>query len=215
MSYDAVLKQSVLDELKWEPSVNAAHIGVTANAGVVTLSGHVASYAEKSAAEKAAARVKDVKAVAEEIEVRLPNEIKRGDEEIATAAVHHLSWDSSIPVDAVKIKVENGWVNLSGEVEWHFQREAAARDVGGLFGVIGVTNEISLKVKPNATNIRDKILVALHRSWFNPKSISVVVQDGSVELSGTVHEWTERSIAGSTAWATPGTTYVENNIQVS
>jgi osmotically-inducible protein OsmY len=214
MSNDSSLKQAVLDELKWEPSVNAAHIGVTVHAGIVTLSGHVQGFAEKSAAEKAAARVKAVKAVAEEIEVRLPSEIKRDDEEIATAAVDHLAWDSSIPTDAIKVKVANGLITLTGEVEWHYQQEAAAKDVGGLIGVVGVYNQVTIKPKPNATNIRDDILVALHRSWFDPKTITVTAQGGNVQLAGTVREWSEREIAGSTAWAAPGTTSVENNIKV-
>jgi osmotically-inducible protein OsmY len=208
------LKQAVLDELKWEPSVNAAHIGVTTNAGVVTLMGHVESYAEKSAAERAARRVKDVKAIAEEIEVRLPFGIKRGDEEIASAAVNRLTWNVSVPKDAVKVQVEKGWITLTGEVDWHFQQEAAADEVRGLYGVVGVSNLITIKPRANASNIRDDIMVALHRSWFDPKTINVSVQGGKVRLTGTVREWNERDVAGSTAWAAPGTTSVENDIRV-
>jgi osmotically-inducible protein OsmY len=214
MSDDNELKQAVLDELKWEASVNAAHIGVTTNAGVVTLMGHVESYAEKSAAERAARRVKDVKAVAEEIEVRLPFGIKRGDEEIASAAVNRLTWNVSVPKDAVKVQVEKGWITLTGEVDWHFQQEAAADEVRGLYGVVGVSNLITIKPSANASNIRDDIMVALHRSWFDPKTINVSVQGGKVRLTGTVREWNERDVAGSTAWAAPGTTSVENDIRV-
>ena len=112
-------------ELGWEPSIDAAHIGVAANAGVVTLTGHVQSFAQKVAAERAAARVKGVKAVAEEIEVKLPYDIRRGDEDIAGAAIERLAWDSSVPSDAVEIRVEKGWVTLNGEVDWQFQKEAA------------------------------------------------------------------------------------------
>ena len=126
MSDDKRLKQAVLDELQWEPSVNAAHIGVTAKDGIITLMGHVENFSEKSAAEKAARRVKDVRAVAEEIEVRLPFSVKHGDEEIASAAVNRLQWDSTFPNGAVKAKVEKGWVTLTGEVDWHYQQEAAA-----------------------------------------------------------------------------------------
>jgi osmotically-inducible protein OsmY len=214
VSDDNELKQAVLDELKWEPSVNAAHIGVTTNAGVVTLMGHVESYAEKSAAERAARRVKDVKAIAEEIEVRLPFGIKRGDEEIASAAVNRLTWNVSVPKDAVKVQVEKGWITLTGEVDWHFQQEAAADEVRGLYGVVGVSNLITIKPRANASNIRDDIMVALHRSWFDPKTINVSVQGGKVRLTGTVREWNERDVAGSTAWAAPGTTSVENDIRV-
>ncbi len=215
MSDDKRLKQAVLDELQWEPSVNAAHIGVTAKDGVVTLLGHVENFAEKSAAEKAARRVNEVRAVAEEIEVRLPFNIKHGDEEIASAAANRLQWDSAVPKGAVKAKVEKGWVTLTGEVDWHYQQDAAASDVRGLWGVIGVSNEITIKSKPNTSNIRDNILVALHRSWFDPATINVTAQGGKVTLTGEVNSWYERDEAGSTAWAAPGTTSVENDISVN
>ena len=215
MSDDKRLKQAVLDELQWEPSVNAAHIGVTAKDGVVTLLGHVENFAEKSAAEKAARRVNEVRAVAEEIEVRLPFNIKHGDEEIASAAANRLQWDSAVPKGAVKAKVEKGWVTLTGEVDWHYQQDAAASDVRGLWGVIGVSNEITIKSKPNTSNIRDNILVALHRSWFDPATINVTAQGGKVTLTGEVDSWYERDEAGSTAWAAPGTTSVQNDISVN
>ena len=121
MPQDSQLKELVLAELKWDPSVTAAHIGVTANGGVVSLTGHVENYAEKSAAEHAARRVKGVKAVAEEIEVRLPFDRQRGDDDIAGAAISRLYWDVSVPRDAAQVKVEKGWVTLTGEVDWHFQ----------------------------------------------------------------------------------------------
>jgi osmotically-inducible protein OsmY len=168
MSDDKQLKQAVLDELKWEPSVNAAHIGVTAKDGVVALMGHVESYWEKSTAEKAARRVKDVKAVAEEMEVRLPFGVKHGDEEIASSAVDRLKWDGSVPKDAVKVSVEKGWITLTGQVDWHYQQDAATDDVRGLWGVVGVSNEIIVKPKPDTSKIRETILVALDRSWFDP-----------------------------------------------
>jgi osmotically-inducible protein OsmY len=215
MSDDKRLKQAVLDGLEWEPSVNAAHIGVTAKEGVITLMGHVENFFEKSAAERAARRVKEVKAVAEEIEVRLPFSIKHGDEEIASAAVNRLKWDSTFPDGAVKAKVEKGRVTLTGEVDWHYQQEAAMNDVRGLWGVTGVSNEITIKPRPNASNIRDKIMVALDRSWFDPATINVTAQGGKVTLTGKVNSWYERDEAGSTAWAAPGTTSVENDIYVS
>ena len=195
--------------------MNAALIGVAAKGGVVTLMGHVESYSEKSAAEKAARRVNDVKAVAEEIEVRLPFNVKHGDEEIATAAVSRLKWDATVPGGAVKAKVEKGWVTLTGEVDWHYQQEAAMSDVRGLWGVTGVSNEITIKAKPNTSAIRDSIMVALDRSWFDPATINVTAQGGKVKLTGKVNSWYERDEAGSTAWAAPGTTSVENDIFVS
>jgi len=214
MSDDKQLKQAVLDELKWEPSVNAAHIGVTAKDGVVTLMGHVESYWEKSVAEKAARRVKDVKAVAEEIEVRLPFSVKHGDEEIASSAVNRLKGDGSVPKDAIKVSVEKGWVTLTGEVDWHYQQVAAADDVRGIWGVIGVSNQITVKPRPDTSKIRDNILVALDRSWFDPATINVSAQGGKVTLSGTVESWYERDEATSAAWAASGTTSVVNNLAI-
>jgi osmotically-inducible protein OsmY len=215
MSDDQRLKQAVLDELQWEPSVNAAHIGVAAKNGVVTLMGHVENFAEKSAAEKAARRVNEVRAVAEEIEVRLPFNVKHGDEEIASAAANRLQWDSAIPNGAVKAKVEKGWVTLTGEVNWHYQQDAAENDVRRLWGVIGVSNDIAIKPKPNASNIRDNIMDALDRSWVDRATIDVTAQGGKVTLTGTVDTSFEREEAGFTAWAAPGTTSVQNDIIVS
>jgi osmotically-inducible protein OsmY len=215
MSNDAMLKQSVLDELKWEPSVTAAHIGVIAKDGVITLSGHVENYAEKHAAETAVGRVKGVKAVAEELEVRLPFDTKRGDDAIAAAAIDRLAWDVSVPRDAVKVKVEKGWVTLTGQVGWHYQREAAEQDIRRLFGVVGVSNQTTVKPRPDASNISDDIMHALHRSWFlDPKTVTVTTQGGKVRLTGTVHSWRDREMAESTAWAAPGATTVENDIAI-
>ena len=213
-SNDKNLKQAVLDELHWDPSVNEAHIGVTAKDGVITLMGHVETFSEKFAAEKAARKVNDVKAVAEEIEVRLPYDVKHGDEEIAKAAIDRLRWDTSVPDGAVKAKVEKGWVTLTGEVDWHFQEQAAMADMRGLWGVVGVSNNISIKARPDTAKIKDKILLALDRSWFDPASITVTAQGGRVKLTGNVETWYEREEAGSAAWAAPGATSVENDIRV-
>jgi osmotically-inducible protein OsmY len=214
MSNDQHLKQAVLDELKWEPSVNAALIGVTCMNGVVTLTGSVETYAEKHAAEAATLRVKHVKAVAEEIEVMLPFSVKHGDAEIAAAAVHRLDWNSAVPRNSVKIAVSSGWITLTGEVHWHYQQAAAADAVRTLWGVTGVSNQISIKPDANAGNIKSDIDKALHRSWFNPEHVVVSAHDGQVTLTGTVHDWSERALAGSTAWAAPGVTSVTNNIRV-
>jgi osmotically-inducible protein OsmY len=215
MSNDSQLQQAVLAELKWEPSITAAHIGVTAKAGVVALTGHVESYMEKRAAESAAGRVKGVKAVAEEIEVRLPFGTKRGDEEIAAAAIERLSWDVSVPRDAVKVKVEKGWVTLSGEVDWYYQKQAAEQDVRGLFGVVGVSDQTTIKPRINVSSLSDDITHALHRSvFFDPKEVTVSAKGGNVTLTGTVHSWHDRQVAASTAWGAPGATSVENDIAI-
>jgi osmotically-inducible protein OsmY len=214
MSDDGKLRQAVLDALDWEPSVNAALIGVTAKAGVVTLMGHVESYVEKFAAEKATRRVKNVKAIAEEIQVALPIGIKRADDDIAAAVVNRLAWNSSIPKDSIAVRVEGGWVTLTGEVEWHYQQDAAEDEVSGLWGVTGVSNQIAVKPMPNTSKIRSDILVALDRAWFDPATIDVAAQGGNVRLTGTVASWHEREEASSAAWSAPGTTSVENDITV-
>jgi osmotically-inducible protein OsmY len=135
---DQSLKQTVLDELAWEPSVNEAHIGVTARGGVVTLTGHVSSFAEKCAVERAAGRVSGVKAIAEEIEIRYMSGVGENDEDVARQALNVLTWDLSVPKDAVKVTVAKGWLTLSGNVDWYFQKSAAENDVRKLFGVMGV-----------------------------------------------------------------------------
>jgi len=215
MSDDKKLELAVLDELSWEPSVDSAHINVRANAGVVVLTGRVGSFIEKYSAERAALRVKGVKAVAEEIEVRLPPGIKHSDEEIAAAALDRISWDVSVPHDAIKVKVEKGWVTLTGKVYWRYQRDFAMQDVRGLRGVVGVTDQIKIKPQVNASNLSDEITRALHRSWcFGPKTITVTAHDGKIRLTGTVSYWHFRELAELAAWAAPGATAVENDIIV-
>jgi len=215
MSHDSELKDSVLAELAWEPSVTAAHIGVTARDGVVTLSGHVQRFAEKSAAQTAALRVKGVKAVADEIEVKLPFDTVRSDEDIATAAVDRLDWDSTLPKDSIKVSVQSGWVTLTGQVAWRFEHDAAAENVRRLWGVVGVSNQITLKSRINAYNLGEDIMRALHRGWFDPKRVTVAASGGAVTLTGHVNSWSERALAGSTAWAAPGVTDVENDLIIA
>ncbi len=216
MSQDKDLQESVMVELGWEPSIDAAHIGVIANAGVVTLTGHVQSFAQKVAAERAAAGVKGVKAVAEEIHVKLPDDTKRDDESIAGAAIERLAWDSSVPPDAVEIRVEKGWITLNGEVDWYFQKEAAARAIQTLIGVVGVSNLIEIKPTVNADDLGQNITRALHRSWFyDPNTIKVSAQGGKIKLTGQVATWKARDLAGATAWSAPGATFVENEIAVT
>ena len=215
MSQDSQLQQSVLAEFSWEPSVTAGHIGVTASAGVVTLSGHVDSYAKKYAAETAARRVKGVKAVAEEIEVRLPFDTERTDEDIAAAAIQCLSWNVSVPKDSVQVKVEKGWVTLTGQVDWWYQKEAAEHDIRPLHGVVGVSNQTTIKPRVNTASLGEDITHALHRSWFfDPNNVRVRADGGKIVLTGTVHSSYERQVAGRTAWSAPGVTSVENDIAV-
>jgi len=216
MNADHQLKTDVLAELAWAPGVNADHIGVTAEHGVVTLTGHVDAYWQKLAAEKAVGRVQGVKGLTEEIEIRLPNHIKRTDDEIAEAALDRLAWESAIPKDAVKVKVENGYVTLTGEVDWRYQWEAAARMIRSLGGVTGVSNWISLKAHPDTTTLHDEIVHALHRSWlFDKNTVHVNAVGGKVHLTGFVESWVDRQTAAETAWKARGTTSVQNDIRVN
>ena len=202
--------------MTWEPRVEAAHIGVTAKSGVVTLTGHVNNYAQKSHAEAAVSRVKGVKAVVENIEVKLPSSYERDDEDIAAAAIDRLGWNSDIPVDAVKVKVEGGWVTLSGDLNWQFEKAAAESEVRDLMGVVGVSNQIVLKPRIDAVNVRSDIEKALHRSWYyDPNTINVNADGGKITLTGTVSTWNARQLAGSAAWSAPGATSVVNDITVS
>ena len=216
MSRDDQLQRAVLAELNWQPSITAAHIGVTADNGTVTLTGHVHSYGQKHAAEMATGRVKGVKAIAEEIEVRLPFGVKRDDADIAAAAVSRLAWDASTPRDAIKVQVEKGWVTLTGQVEWHFQKDTAEREIRNLMGVLGVSNQITIKPQVDTAHLQDDIQLALHRSiFFQPDKVHVTANDGRVKLTGTVASWQERQTAASTAWAAHGATSVENDLVVA
>jgi osmotically-inducible protein OsmY len=212
---DTKLQQAVLAELAWEPSVTAAHIGVTAISGVVTLTGHVENFAEKHAAESAAARVNGVEAVAEEIEVRLGFDAQRDDKDIAAAVVNRLEWDVAVPRDAIKVKVENGWITLSGEVDWNFQRQAAVQDVRRLLGVVGVSNQIAIKAGVDVLQVRGNLMHALYRSWSDPQNITVTAHGGTVRLTGTARTPHDRNLAAMTAWSTPGATAVVNDITIA
>jgi osmotically-inducible protein OsmY len=216
MTDDNQMQDAVLAELRWEPSITAAKIGVAVNDGVVTLTGDVGSFAEKHAAQTAALRVRGVKAVADDIKVRLPAETIRGDGEIAAAAISRIAWDVSVPADAIKVSVTDGWITLTGEVDWRFQSEAAEQDVRRLFGVVGVSNQTTVKPSIGVQAISDDIMHALHRSWFfDPNGVTVTAIDGKIVLSGTVRSPHDRQIAAATAWAASGVTDVENDLAIS
>ena len=215
MTTDTQLRQAVTAELEWEPSVIAAHIGVAADGGVVTLSGHVTNYAQTHAAETAARRVKGVKAVAEEIEVRLPFDLQRTDEGIAAAVIDRIAWDVTIPKDVISVQVAKGWITLTGEVDWYFQKRNAEKEIRHLFGVIGLSDQITIKPRVDVDVLGDDIANALHRSWFSDAAaVSVSAQGGRVHLTGSVRLPHDRQVATSTAWSAPGVTSVQNDIIV-
>jgi len=215
MISDLQLRQDVLDELEFEPSVNAAHIGVAANRGVVTLTGFVANYAEKAAAERAVRRVKGVKAIAEEIEVRLPSDTKRSDDEIAARAVEILKWQVGFPADRLAVKVEKGIVTLTGDVDWQYQKADAEHVVHKLSGVIDVLNQIRVAAPVRASEIKEKIQKALQRSAeVEASGITVQTEGGRVVLSGKVRAWYERDIAERAAWSAPGVTEVQDHLTI-
>jgi osmotically-inducible protein OsmY len=217
MKTDTELQHSVMEELAWEPSVDAAEIGVSAESGIVTLSGTVKNLPQKWAAEKAAQRVSGVKAITDEIVVKLPSDTEFSDTEIARTAVNALDWNASVPKGRVQVIVTRGWITLEGTVQFHYERVAAEYAVRGIIGAKGVTNLIS--VKPPQTSPRDikhRIEQAFERAAdLDAQTISVEAKDGNVTLRGTVKSWAEREQAEYAAWAAPGVSRVDNEIMVS
>ena len=216
MKTDRQLQQDVIEELRWDSAVQSAHIGVEANAGVVTLSCRVDSFAEKFAAEEAAKRVAGVKAVAMDLEVKVPGSNLRSDADIAKATVNALDWNVSVPLDAVKVKVDDGFVTLSGEVDWEYQRKGAVSSVRYLQGVRGVNNMIVLREHAAPKDVKTKIEAALQRlAHEDSKAVSVSVSDGTVTLSGNAHSYVERDTIEAAAWNAPGVRHVVDRIVVS
>ena len=215
MKTDAQIKRDVQDELIWEPSIDETKIGVSVEDGVVTLSGEVDSYAKKIAAEKAAKRVKGVKAVAEDIIVNYGMEDEKTDTEIAKAVVNALQWHASVPEDAVIPKVENGWVYLSGQVRWGYQKESAKNAVKDLSGVKGVINSITISQGVEPLEVKKRIKDAFERSAeLEARGIRVLTEGHTVTLEGTVHSLKEKEEAERTAFNAPGVYDVKNNLVV-
>lgn len=213
MKTDSQLQHDVMEELKYEPRVEHAHIGVTAKGGVVTLTGFVPTYTQKVMAEKTASRVRGVKAIAQDIEVRFPSDPKTSDAEIAQRILDVLQWDVTIPSDNIRVKVDHGWVTLTGTVDWQYERKAAARVAERISGVRGVVNNISVRITAAPSDVKERIMDAFKRSsTIDANAISVTVDGGTVKLSGTVHGWNERKIAENAVWAVPGVAKVEDHI---
>ena len=215
MKTDSELKKDVLSELLWDPLISETKVGVTVNEGVVTLTGHLDTYAEKVAAKRAAERVSGVKAIAIEIDVIPVEAHQRSDTEIALAVEHALSWNTSVPQDRVKVAVEKGWVTLTGDLDWNFQRRAVERMVRPLKGVVGITDNIHLKELPVPLKLRERIQDALTRQAMREaRRIDVSVEGSEVTLRGQVHSWAERNAAEGASWSAPGVTRVNNQLLV-
>ena len=213
---DKELHDRIITELEFEPRVDATHIGVTFEKGIATLTGHVSTYAEKLAAEAAVRRVRGVRALAQEIEVRWPSDKKIADDEIAKRALDLLSWDVTVPAEAVQVKVENGWVTLTGEVDWQYQKKAAEDDVHKLTGVKGIINEIALKLQVKVPDVQHRIEDALRRrADVEAQAITVRAHEGKVVLEGTVRSLDERQAVESAAWSAPGVKSVEDRLTIA
>jgi osmotically-inducible protein OsmY len=216
MKTDLELKRDVEAELSWDPAVKSAAIGVSVKDGVVTLSGHLDSFAEKTAVQKAVRRVEGVKAIAMELDVRLASDYHRNDTDIANAAEMALKWHTLVPTDAIRLTVNEGWIKLEGTVDWDFERQAVEKAVRHIKGVVGITNEIQLKEHPTPTYVQDSIEQALTRQALQQaRRIDVKVDDqGVVTLHGKVHSWYERGAAVAAAWSAPGVRQVVNELTI-
>lgn len=212
---DVDLRQDVLDELEFEPSIDAADIGVAVEDGTVTLTGHVRTYAQKHEAERIVKRVKGVRAIAQEIEVRPAGSHLTADDEIAKRAVSSLMWNASVPRDKVQVTVEDGYLTLSGTVTWYYEKTAAEKAVQTLSGVKGVTNLIAIKPSVSPADVRQRIENALKRdAEIEATRIHVQVTDSKVTLEGRVRNWAEREAAERAAWAAPGVVNVVDHITI-
>ena len=215
MKTDADLKKDVTAELAWDPTVKSTAIGVAVKDGVVTLTGHLETFADKHAAERALRRVAGVKAIALELDVKLSPDHKRSDTDIAAGAEEALKWNTLVPLESIRLTVDHGWVTLQGDVEWDYQRRSVERAIRPLMGVVGISNEITLRAGPEAIDLSRKIQEALTRqALLEAKQIQVDVDGTTVKLSGKVNSWREREAVQGVAWAAPGVHAVINELHV-
>lgn len=215
MKTNEVLQKEVQDAIKWEPSLHAAEIGVTAKDGIITLTGVVNSYSKKFEAEDAAKNVAGVKAVVEKLEIHFGGAHKKTDNDIAIEVVNAFKWNFELPNDKIKVKVENGWVTLEGELNWNFQKDAAQSAVKYLSGVKGVSNNITIKSTSNDEIEKKDVERALERNWsINAEDIQVKASGHHVTLNGSVESWYQKDEAGRIAWNAPGVWTVDNKLEV-
>jgi osmotically-inducible protein OsmY len=215
MKTDADLKRDVVAELNWDPAVKSTAVGVAVKDGVVTLTGHLDTFAEKHAASRAVQRVAGVKAIALELDVKLAPAHKRSDTEIATSIEEALRWNTLVPVDSLRVTVDHGWVTLKGDVEWDYQRRSVEKVIRPLMGVVGISNEMTLRAKVKAADLSRQIAEALTRQAIREaKHIQVDVEGTTVKLTGTVHSWQERAAAQGVAWSAPGVRAVINELRL-
>jgi osmotically-inducible protein OsmY len=213
---DKDIQKNITDELTWEPSLRNDDIAVGVREGVVTLGGYVDSYADKSKAERVAARVKGVKAVADELEVKLPTGSERADPDLARAALDALQWNIAVPHDRIQVKLEKGWLTLEGQVDWYYQKQAAERAVRYLRGVRGVFNLITLSARTTPRDVKKRIKDALHRGVeFDAERITVEVEGSKAILEGTVRSYAEMQDAARAARNAPGITEVDNRLAIT
>jgi len=213
---DTELRDTVERALDFEPSIDAADIGVAVESGVVTLTGHVPTYAQKFTAERVVQGVNGVRGIAQEIEVRDGLGRQPADDEIAARALNSLSWDVTVPNEKIQVKVQKGWVTLTGKVDWNFQRMAAEHAVRKLSGVLGVANQIAVQPAVKAGDIKRRIEEALKRSAeVEANGVTVSVNNTKVTLEGKARSWVERGAIERAAWAAPGVASVDDRIVVS
>lgn len=215
MKTDSEIQKHVMDELSWLPFLNAHEIGVAVKDGIVTLSGTVDTYSKKVAAEAATQKIEGVKAIAEEIQVRLGHEDNKTDAEIASAVINALKWNNAMKKSEIKVEVEKGWVTLSGNVEWDFQRNSAVHTVQDLTGVAGIFNNIVVRSSVQPKDVENNIMAAFHRSAaIDAKKLNIEVNGSAVTLSGKVRSYAEKRDAEKAVWFVPGINRVDNKIEI-